>query len=63
VDVFNLLNHANLNDPVVALGPSGHNQNFGIAAYGRIPNTYGSPVLTPFQETARQVHLLLRFEF
>jgi hypothetical protein len=62
-DLFNILNHVNLNDPTVALGPAGTNQNFGVATYGRVEEQDGSPVLTPFQETARQIHLILRLEF
>ncbi len=52
VDVFNVLNHVNLNNPLpVALGPAGSNQNFGVALYGRSQvNRCGSPVLTPLQE-------------
>ena len=63
VDLFNILNHVNLNNPTVAWAPSGQNQNFGVALYGRAHANDGSPVLTPFQETARQIHLMLRFDF
>jgi hypothetical protein len=64
-DLFNILNHVNLNDPKpVALSPlAGFNQNFGVAFYGRSSVNDGSPVLTPLQETARQIHLIVRFEF
>ena len=64
MDLFNTLNHVNLNNPLpVALTPSGGNTNFGVALYGRTGINDGSPLLTPFAETARQVHLVLRFEF
>lgn len=57
-DVFNFLNHANLNDPSTALGTG-----FGVALYGRQTQAYGTPILTPLQETSRQIHLMARFEF
>jgi hypothetical protein len=64
VDLFNILNHVNLNNPLpVALGPTGFNQNFGVALYGRSGVNDGSPAVTPLVETARQIHLVLRFEF
>jgi hypothetical protein len=58
-DLYNFLNHANLNDPVAALG----SQGFGVATYGRQTQAYGTPILTPLQETSRQIHLMARFEF
>lgn len=58
-DVFNVLNHANLNNPHALLGSS----SFGHALYGRRGRTGGFPALTPFDETARQVQLMLRLEF
>jgi len=64
VDLFNILNHVNLDNPLpVALGPPGSNQYFGYTLFGRSTTNDGSPVLTPLQETARQIHLILRFEF
>ena len=68
VDLFNMLNHVNLNDPqpvaLSSLGSSlGFNPNFGVAYYGRGSIDDGSPVLTPLQETARQIQLILRLEF
>jgi hypothetical protein len=62
-DFFNLLNHANLGNPSVALGPPVRNQYFGVAFYGRSRTDDRSPVLTPLEEAPRQVHLLVRFEF
>jgi Carboxypeptidase regulatory-like domain/TonB-dependent Receptor Plug Domain len=59
VDAYNMLNHANLNDPDSVLG----SPNFGVATYGRQTQAYGTPILTPLQETSRQIHLMLRFVF
>ncbi|PWU08651.1 MAG: hypothetical protein C5B51_07510 [Terriglobia bacterium] len=58
-DAFNALNHANLGNPGSALGGRG----FGVAMYGRKERQPNFPVLTPFNETARQIQFLLRFEF
>jgi hypothetical protein len=57
-DVFNALNHANLDTPVTELG-----QNFGEAQFGRTGVQPAFPALVPFRETARQLQLMLRFEF
>ena len=57
-DVFNFLNHANLNNPNPFVGP-----DLGVALYGRAGRETGFPAQTPFNETARQVQLLLRVEF
>jgi hypothetical protein len=58
-DAFNVLNHANLGNPVSVLGADG----FGVALYGRKEHQPDFPALTPFNEAARQIQLLLRFEF
>ena len=58
-DAFNVLNHANLNPPDNLYG----SPTFGIATYGRQGTASGFPAVTPLNETARQVQLLLRFEF
>jgi len=58
-DAFNVLNHANLNNPDAFLGSS----TFGIALYGRRGRTTGFPAVSPLNETARQVQLLVRLEF
>jgi hypothetical protein len=58
-DAFNLLNHANLNNP----DPFLDSETFGLALYGRRGRRSGFPALTPFDETARQIQLLLRIEF
>jgi hypothetical protein len=72
-DAFNLLNHANLNNPDNLLGdsscvflPSGKQQCtplFGLATYGRQGTASGFPAVSPVNETARQIQLLLRIEF
>jgi hypothetical protein len=58
-DIFNVLNHANLNPPDSQLG----SQTFGVALFGRRGRDTGFPALIPFQETARQVQFILRLEF
>jgi len=58
-DAFNVLNHANLNQPNTILNSS----QFGVATYGRQGLQSGFPALTPLNETARQVQLLLKLEF
>ncbi|HTC35659.1 MAG TPA: carboxypeptidase regulatory-like domain-containing protein [Bryobacteraceae bacterium] len=63
-DAFNVMNHANLQAPANYLGvvPTFLNSDFGSALYGRTSNP-GFPALTPFVENARQVQILVRFEF
>ena len=58
-DFYNAFNHANLGNPGAYL-PSA---NFGQALYGLEEKNSGFPPLTPFNETARQIQLFLRFEF
>jgi hypothetical protein len=58
-DAFNLLNHANLNNPDSLVG----DPNFGLATYGRQGTASGFPAVSPVNETARQIQLLLRIEF
>ncbi len=58
-DFYNVMNHANLNNPQAFLG-GGH---FGQAPYGRQEKNPGFPILSPLNETARQVQLFLRLEF
>jgi hypothetical protein len=68
-DAFNVLNHANLNNPeITLLGSSG----FGLASFGRVSRGPGlfsllprGRVLTlaPFNEAARQVQILLSLDF
>ena len=58
-DAFNFLNHANLNNPVSLLG----SPDFGLATYGRQGSASGFPAVSPVNETARQIHVLVRIEF
>jgi hypothetical protein len=60
VDAFNFLNHANLNNPDSLLGDT---DTFGQALFGRQGRQSGFPAVTPFNETARQIQMLLRIEF
>jgi hypothetical protein len=56
---FNLLNHANLNNPDSNL----NSPTFGIALYGRLGVQSGFPAVAPLNETPRQIQLSLKFEF
>lgn len=58
-DAFNLLNHANLNNPNSLLG----SPDFGLATYGRQGVASGFPSVSPVNETARQLQVLVRIEF
>jgi len=58
-DAFNVLNHANLNNPDSLLG----SPTFGIETFGRQGQASGFPATSPLNETARQFQLLLRLEF
>ena len=58
-DGFNLLNHANLNNPDSFFS----SPTFGNALYGRQGLDTGFPATAPFQESGRQIQLLLRFDF
>jgi hypothetical protein len=58
-DAFNFLNHANLNNPDNLLG----DPNFGVATYGRQGTASGTPSVSPVNETARQIQMMVRLEF
>jgi hypothetical protein len=58
-DAFNVLNHANLNNPDNLIG----DPNFGVETYGRNGTASGFPATAPLNETARQFQLMLRLEF
>jgi hypothetical protein len=58
-DAFNILNHANLNNPTAVLGSPG----FGLATYGRQGTASGFPAVSPVNETARQIQMMVRVEF
>ena len=59
-DAFNILNHANLNQPAQDLTSP---ESFGVALFGRRLRDIGLPSLLPLRETSRQVQLLYRIEF
>jgi hypothetical protein len=59
VDAYNLLNHANLDNPDGMLG----SDEFGVALYGRTGRQGGFPALVPFTESPRNIQILLRVEF
>jgi hypothetical protein len=58
-DFFNVLNHANLGNPDNLLG----DPTFGLSTYGRQGTGSGFPAVTPLNETARQIQLMLRLMF
>jgi hypothetical protein len=60
-ELFNVLNHANLNNPSATYGCT--NCDFGDALYGRTEINSGFPLLLPLTETARQIQLLVRLSF
>jgi hypothetical protein len=58
-DAYNVLNHANLNNPDSFLG----SPTFGLATYGRTELASGFPLRAPLRETARTIQLMLRMDF
>jgi hypothetical protein len=58
-DAYNILNHANLTTPDNVLGEA----TFGLARYGRRAPGSGLPLLTPADDTGRQIELMLRVSF
>lgn len=56
---FNLLNHANLNNPDSQL----NSPTFGVAQFGRQGTPSGFPAVSPLNETPRQVQLSVRVMF
>lgn len=59
-DAFNVLNHANLNNPDPLLGDT---STFGSAQFGRLGDPSGFPAVSPLNETPREIQILLRVEF
>jgi hypothetical protein len=53
------LNHANLNNPDNLLSSA----TFGLATYGRQGTASGFPAVSPVNETARQIQVLVRIDF
>ena len=62
-DAFNVLNHANLNNPDNRWCAGGGCPAFGTALYGRVEQSSGFPLLAPLSETSRQVQVLVRIAF
>jgi hypothetical protein len=60
-DAYNVLNHANLNNPDSRWSPG--SATFGLALAGRVEGASGFPLLLPLRESARIVQLMARFEF
>ena len=59
-DFYNVLNHANLNNPnPVFVSGAG----FGLATFGRTGRPTGFPTSVPLAETPRQIQLSLRLRF
>jgi hypothetical protein len=58
-DAFNALNHANLNNPDSLLG----SPTFGLETFGRQGTASGFPAVSPVNETARQIQMMVRLEF
>jgi hypothetical protein len=58
-DAYNFLNHSNLNNPQ----PFINRPDFGVAQFGRQGVAFGFPAVSPLNETARQVQLILRLQF
>ncbi len=56
---FNVLNHANLNNP----DSQKNSPTFGIALYGRQGTASGFPAISPLNETPRQIQLSVRLAF
>jgi hypothetical protein len=57
-DLYNAINHANLNNPNPILGGS-----FGVAMFGRTGRAAGFPTPLPLGEVPRQVQLSVRVRF
>jgi len=58
-DAFNVLNHANLNNPDNLIGDA----TFGLETYGRQGSPSGFPAVSPVNETARQIQVMIRLQF
>jgi len=59
-DIYNSLNHANLNNPDPLLGDTA---TFGSAQFGRLGDPSGFPAVSPLNETPREIQLMLRVAF
>ncbi len=64
LDAFNVLNHANLNNPTGSSSTCCSTfETTGLALYGRTNTNAGLPLIVPLAETARQLHLIVRMTF
>jgi hypothetical protein len=61
-DFFNVLNHANLNNPNAIFGNASFG-TFGIATFGRQGKQSGFPAVVPLNDSARQIQLSVKLEF
>ena len=59
MDAYNVLNHANLDNPDNLLSDTG----FGVASYGRLGVKPTFPTLTPLGDIARQVQVSMKLSF
>ncbi len=59
VDAYNILNHANLDNPDNILSDA----EFGVASYGRLGTKAAFPTETPLGDMARQIQLSMRLIF
>jgi hypothetical protein len=63
-DMFNVLNHSNLNNPAAMLTAANVAQKtFGVATFGRQDAATGFPSTTPLDESPRTIQLMLRVVF
>jgi hypothetical protein len=63
-DMYNVLNHANLNNPFAELTTTSVAQKtFGVASFGRVDTRSGFPSNIPLDETNRQIQVMLRVSF
>jgi Carboxypeptidase regulatory-like domain/TonB-dependent Receptor Plug Domain len=65
IDAYNAFNHANLNNPSLASSSCclANNPYFGTAYYGQQNLGSNLPVISPRNETARQLQLMLKIVF
>ncbi len=61
-DAYNVLNHANLNQPCAFLN-SASSCTFGVAQFGRQGVSSGFPAVSPVNDTPRQIQLMVRLQF
>jgi hypothetical protein len=58
-DAYNVLNHANLGNPIAQL----NDPEFGVATYGRQGYPSGFPAVAPLNETPREIQLSVKIQF